>query len=402
MLSQACQAGELAACLGKDRFAVLLPRATEEQAVQWSQDFLTSIAQREHAIGESKVRMTGSSGVVEFGLSLTAEKAVEIAEQVLDLAKASGRNCTLTHQSWEKDAESWNETAAGGKLFSTTLARDVMIPWQVFLGIDETVEQGQAVLEQTRLSALPVVDREGKFAGLVPASQLTGKSSRPAKARNSGSVRILRHYMAADVPRFDESATLADSWSSLPGNKARWRSSCCDQRPSGLVYCQSLAAAESALGTRTLRPFGAICHDQRIPASTGFDDRGRGMTPEIERQYVGGLLFALPLLSNPLDNFRVLLMPRLGHPHFVSAGAPIMQIILFEDEFVPRLYPITVGRPAYNVSRASYRLIDWATELAAESGATLRGVVRPHLASLQQEIFPNSRLRPRPMACRLC
>ena len=64
-----------------------------------------------------------------------------------------------------------------------------------------------------------------------------------------------------------------------------------------------------------------------------------------------------------------------------------MQIILFEDEFVPRLYPITVGRPAYNVSCASYRLIDWATELAAETGATLRGVVRPHLATLQQVDF---------------
>src|SRR5262245_32314926 len=65
-----------------------------------------------------------------------------------------------------------------------------------------------------------------------------------------------------------------------------------------------------------------------------------------------------------------------------------MQIILFEDEFVPRLHPVTVGRPAYNVSCASYRLIDWAMELAAESGATLRGVVRPHLTTLQQVDFP--------------
>ena len=65
-----------------------------------------------------------------------------------------------------------------------------------------------------------------------------------------------------------------------------------------------------------------------------------------------------------------------------------MQIILFEDEFVPRLYPITVGRPAYNISCASFRMIDWATELAAQTGATLRGVVRPHLATLQQVDFP--------------
>src|SRR4029078_12567710 len=35
LLSQACQAGELAACLGKDRFAVLTPRATDAQTRQW-------------------------------------------------------------------------------------------------------------------------------------------------------------------------------------------------------------------------------------------------------------------------------------------------------------------------------------------------------------------------------
>lgn len=65
-----------------------------------------------------------------------------------------------------------------------------------------------------------------------------------------------------------------------------------------------------------------------------------------------------------------------------------MQIILFEDEFVPRLYPITVGRPAYNVTCASFRLIDWMTELARETGAILRGIVRPYLATIQQVDFP--------------
>lgn len=65
-----------------------------------------------------------------------------------------------------------------------------------------------------------------------------------------------------------------------------------------------------------------------------------------------------------------------------------MQIILFEDGFINRLYPITVGRPAYNITCGSYRLIDWVAELAAETKAHVRGVVRPHLAELQQIDFP--------------
>ena len=254
LLSQACQSGELATSLGKDRFAVLLPNATEEQAAQWSQNFLVSIAQREHAIGEHKIHMTGSAGVVELSRSLSAERSLEVAEQVLALAKSSGRNCVLTQLTWEKDVESWNKIAAGGKLFATTLARDVMIPCAALLSIDETVDQGQALFEQTRQSFLPVVDREGKFAGLVTTAQLTGKSPRPAKARSSGSVRLLRHHMTTDVPRFDESATLGELMEFFTGEHSSVAVILRDQRPSGLVYCQSLAALNERLSREHFVP----------------------------------------------------------------------------------------------------------------------------------------------------
>ena len=65
-----------------------------------------------------------------------------------------------------------------------------------------------------------------------------------------------------------------------------------------------------------------------------------------------------------------------------------MQIVVFEDEHVPRLYPLTVGRAAYATSCGSYRLIDWLARLANETGIVLRGVVRPHLAEIQRLDFP--------------
>jgi glucose-1-phosphate thymidylyltransferase len=60
-----------------------------------------------------------------------------------------------------------------------------------------------------------------------------------------------------------------------------------------------------------------------------------------------------------------------------------MQLIVFEDDFVPRLHPVTLGRAAYAMSCGSFRLIDWLARLATESGATLRSVVRPHLRPIQ-------------------
>jgi UDP-N-acetylglucosamine diphosphorylase / glucose-1-phosphate thymidylyltransferase / UDP-N-acetylgalactosamine diphosphorylase / glucosamine-1-phosphate N-acetyltransferase / galactosamine-1-phosphate N-acetyltransferase len=60
-----------------------------------------------------------------------------------------------------------------------------------------------------------------------------------------------------------------------------------------------------------------------------------------------------------------------------------MLIVVFEDRQVDRLFPITTGRVAYSLTCGSYRLLDWLHELAAGSQATLRAVVRPHLAELE-------------------
>ena len=64
-----------------------------------------------------------------------------------------------------------------------------------------------------------------------------------------------------------------------------------------------------------------------------------------------------------------------------------MQIIVFEDDAVARLHPITLGRPAYAMTCGSYRLIDWLERLANEAKATLRSVVRPHLGEIQRLDF---------------
>ena len=60
-----------------------------------------------------------------------------------------------------------------------------------------------------------------------------------------------------------------------------------------------------------------------------------------------------------------------------------MNIIVFEDELVTRLQPVTLGRPAYAISCGSYRLVDWLRELQCP----LRGVVRRYLAEIQRIDF---------------
>ncbi len=62
-----------------------------------------------------------------------------------------------------------------------------------------------------------------------------------------------------------------------------------------------------------------------------------------------------------------------------------MGLLVFEDEQVTRLYPITIGRPAYAITCAGYRLIDWLRGF----DAPLSAVVRSHLAAVQAADSPD-------------
>ncbi len=66
-----------------------------------------------------------------------------------------------------------------------------------------------------------------------------------------------------------------------------------------------------------------------------------------------------------------------------AADSPI-NVFVFEDNGVHQLFPITTGKPAYAITCASYRLIDWLIGL----GGHLCGRVRPYLETIQIHDFP--------------
>ncbi len=60
-----------------------------------------------------------------------------------------------------------------------------------------------------------------------------------------------------------------------------------------------------------------------------------------------------------------------------------MNILLFEDQRVDQLYPITIGRAAYAVTCGGSRLVDWVTSL----GSPVRSIVRRHLVEIERLDF---------------
>lgn len=62
-----------------------------------------------------------------------------------------------------------------------------------------------------------------------------------------------------------------------------------------------------------------------------------------------------------------------------------MKIVVFEDDLVTKLYPITLGRPTYAITCGGYRLLDWLTVMSQ----SVQGLVRPHLEAIQAVDYPH-------------
>ena len=115
------------------------------------------------------------------------------------------------------------------------------------MDLDESLEQVHALLELTRLSAIPVVDNDGKLAGVVTAQQV--EAARGKVKPRGGSVKLLRHILTTDVAKFDELTPLAELMEFFTGEAAPLAVIVRDRRPKGLVYCQGLAALNEQLAS---------------------------------------------------------------------------------------------------------------------------------------------------------
>ena len=75
---------------------------------------------------------------------------------------------------------------------------------------------------------------------------------------------------------------------------------------------------------------------------------------------------------------------KLTYPcHNRNAYPPMINTLVYEDDLVRQLAPITTGRLAYVITCASYRLIDFLLPFA---GPTV-GLVRPHMQAVQENDF---------------
>lgn len=90
LLREMLRAEDLISRIGSERFAVLLPRTTPEQADAICSRVIKTLADLRRKVGESRFAITASASVARIGVSL--DSTIERAEMALFVAKAKGRN----------------------------------------------------------------------------------------------------------------------------------------------------------------------------------------------------------------------------------------------------------------------------------------------------------------------
>ncbi|MCI0360288.1 MAG: diguanylate cyclase [Planctomycetaceae bacterium] len=255
------------AALGDDRVAVLATTGPTEAAVAWADQTLATVGGHQFSVGGQPLKITASCGLTSLHPGDTVETVLARAEKATQLAKGSGRGCVATSQEVDRETDQWAAMAAKGELFATTLARDVMMPCALFLHQDESIDQAHALMELTRLTSIPVVDNDGKLVGVANFDKLDAARNK-VKPRGANSVKLVRHVMSTDVPKFDEQTPLSELMEYFTGESAPLAVVVRDRRPRGIVHCQGLAALNERLTAdhfHTTAPRHSTSEDLLVP-----------------------------------------------------------------------------------------------------------------------------------------
>ncbi len=249
------------ASFGSGRFAAMLPDTSDARALAWAESVREAISRLEVPVAHETIALTGSLGVSSSLNDGTAAKAViELAEEAVVGAKASGRNCVARCGQFDGETREWEDLATQGRLFDNTVARDVMISCPLVACGDDDLQRVAELLDQTRLSDIPVVDAHGKVVGLFNRDRLPGQMSRSSTWRKK-----VKDVMDRDAPMVGEDTSFNDLMDFFTsGDDAQYVAIVVrHDQPLGMVFRNGLAALSEPLTTDRFAP--------EIPCSLSSD-----------------------------------------------------------------------------------------------------------------------------------
>lgn len=157
---------------GGEEFCVLLPEANENDAVAWAERVRLKMLEMPIRIGDKAIHITSSFGVSQrYDDTNTPEALVDQADQALLCAKRTGRDRVVNFESLNEAGE-MELTDVRADLFKDILARHIMTPLVVCLSGEKTIGEAAEFFIHSRINSTPIVDSQGKLAGMVSEKDL--------------------------------------------------------------------------------------------------------------------------------------------------------------------------------------------------------------------------------------
>lgn len=171
-----CRSSDVVARYAGEEFCILLPDTDEEHAILWAERIRQTVGALEFAVDRESLRVTTSTGVVQFTDDMVGEpdRLVKMAEEALLVAKNSGRDRVVGHSSLD-DMEKMGQTRdEAHDLFGPVTAGDVMT--HLMAGLNKNLPIGSAAeyFLRFRIPSAPVVDEEGNLVGILSERDVMG------------------------------------------------------------------------------------------------------------------------------------------------------------------------------------------------------------------------------------
>jgi diguanylate cyclase (GGDEF)-like protein len=201
LFCEECRANDVICRYGGEEFCILLPNTNEVSAVAAAQRIRSSMASLEILVGKERLQISGSLGAAEFCEdAMDAQSLINRADQALLVAKQTGRDRVVAVSSLAD-----GQLADDGQLtrpLAGLLARDIMVPVSTSLNTGDTIRRAAHCLLQLRLESAPVIDDQGKLAGLV-----TDQDVMAAMITREQPERPVSQIMHRTVVCFEETTT---------------------------------------------------------------------------------------------------------------------------------------------------------------------------------------------------
>jgi two-component system cell cycle response regulator len=223
---------------GGEEFCILLAETDEKGAAAWAERARAAIAEMKiTSPGVEDLRITASFGVAERLADVpTQELLISRADEALLVAKQSGRN-RVARYSWlgrPFGVELAQQTGVED-LFQGILARHVMTSPVAALKCSTTIGAATDFFLQARLNSAPVVNDDGKLAGILSEKDVMSLIQQP-----DAWDRPVSEIMQTNVVAYGEDAPIQSIFDFLCRVTIRRIVIVNDGRPTGVISRGSL------------------------------------------------------------------------------------------------------------------------------------------------------------------